>query len=160
MDGWDWVATYAALVSTGALALEVRRWFESGVRLRLSLITGAVVLNDPFVDEDKQFLHVHVANYGDRPTTVENLVLLEFSGRAPWWCRFRLKASKAGVVANPALPGRPQAIPAQLGVGQTWSAHVLWPEVEAWRNRCEGRLWIAVYCSHSTRPALIRIPLT
>jgi hypothetical protein len=31
-----WVAVYAAIVSTGALFLEVRRWFESGASLNIS----------------------------------------------------------------------------------------------------------------------------
>ena len=42
-NDWQvWVAVYAAIVATGALFLEVRRWFESGPRLYLMASTNMI----------------------------------------------------------------------------------------------------------------------
>ena len=38
------VAAYAAIVATGALFLEVRRWFEDGVKLSISMMPRAGVI--------------------------------------------------------------------------------------------------------------------
>ncbi|SDQ64134.1 hypothetical protein SAMN05428982_1929 [Pseudoxanthomonas sp. CF385] len=157
ISGWDWVAAYAALVSTGALALEVRRWFESGVRLRLSQMSPALVVGDPLVPKDARYLAVFVSNYGDRATTIENLGLLEFKGAFWWWKRLRNKPTKSGITPNPALPGRQPVLPALLEPGQRWQGHIDWIAVKQWLDECDGKLWVAVWYSSRTRPVMMRV---
>jgi hypothetical protein len=74
-----WTAIYAAFVATAALALEVRRWFETGVRLRMRLkcqTPSSSVLQCWQPAE----LVVTVSNRGDRATTITHLTVLDFSG--------------------------------------------------------------------------------
>lgn len=45
VEALSYMATaYAAVVATAALALEVRRWIESGPRLSLSLMAPGIVV--------------------------------------------------------------------------------------------------------------------
>jgi hypothetical protein len=43
VDWWqEGASIYAAIVATGALFLEIRRWFESGPRLKVTIICPAI----------------------------------------------------------------------------------------------------------------------
>lgn len=71
-NNWsDWATVYAAIVATGALFLELRRWFESGVRLRITYMLNGVII--PSANQDQLWIFVTVSNRGDSPTTITNL---------------------------------------------------------------------------------------
>lgn len=70
------VAIYAAIVATGALFLEVRRWVEGQARLVVSATLGMATFNLPGT-EGNRYLVVNVTNRGGSPTTLTTLGLLE-----------------------------------------------------------------------------------
>lgn len=71
---------YAAIVATAALALEVRRWVESGPRLVLTIMSQAKAFGGPVPDENT-YLHARVTNRGVMPTTLTNFAHHSYSSR-------------------------------------------------------------------------------
>jgi len=145
------VAGYAAIVSTGALALEVRRWFESGPRLTLSIIATAKFFGGP-VQDDREFITARVTNRGALPTTITNYGLLEF--RTPLHALL-MKSAKAAVVPDPSVGGAGR-LPHVLQPGTEWTGAAVYDEgLLEWV--ATGRLYVAMYSSHRSRPLLRRV---
>jgi hypothetical protein len=150
MSATDWAAVYAAIVATAALALEIRRWFESGPRLRLSIISQARLYGGIVVDEN-DYLSVSVSNSGDRPTTVTNLCYHEIPN---WWAARRNRWTRAAVDTSATGSG----VPFVLHTGTEWKALVKYDAAMMdWAK--SGRLFVAVYFSHSGRPLLKKIEI-
>jgi hypothetical protein len=106
-----WVSIYAAILATSALALNVRTWFDAGVRLKLSVIPDGVVFGgDPQFDE-KALVIVTVINRGRTVTVIPNLLLYEFSSK---WKVWRNRPNKTYVIPNPQLKGYPSNVPMEL----------------------------------------------
>jgi hypothetical protein len=147
-----YIATaYAAIVATAALALEIRRWVESGPRLSLSVMAPAVVAGD---DDNREFIFVGVTNRGSMATTITHFGFLEFSS---WWRRFRNRASWSAIVPHPQYA--PVEFPYVLEPGTRWNGGaVLQDEVLEKANR--GNLYVAIHHSHRSRPALRRVVLS
>jgi hypothetical protein len=113
-----WIAIYAAIVATGALFLNIRTWFESRPRLRLTLIPdGMVIGGDPSTDE-RDVVIVTATNLGKTPVLITNLVIWEMT---TWWRRLRRRPSRAFVVTNPSIKGYEQNIPYLLEQARTWN---------------------------------------
>ncbi len=78
--GWKpevWVAIYAACVATGALLLQLRSWFVSGPKLRISVTSdGLIIGGGPEFDEDDLIL-VNATNVGTASAMVTNLIIEE-----------------------------------------------------------------------------------
>jgi hypothetical protein len=111
-----WVAIYAAIVGTGALLLNFKTWFDSGVKLRLSLIPDGVVLGgDPKFDE-RDIIIVSVTNCGDAPTMITGLHFFEYPSR---WAYWRNRPSRRYLVPHPELKGYPPNIPQELARART-----------------------------------------
>ncbi len=81
------VAAYAAIVATSALVLEVRRWFESGARLKIHIMPEGKTVNMPGT-EDKTYLVATVTNRGNAPTTITHFALRDYGD---WFGRLRSK---------------------------------------------------------------------
>ena len=67
MASWEpttWVAIYAAIVATGAVLLELRRWIESGPRLYVSMMVDPLVITPGVGVDEKLALSVWVDNRG------------------------------------------------------------------------------------------------
>lgn len=157
LSEWQtWVALYAAIVATGALALEVRRWFESGVRLRISLMPNAKIIGE---ESAPSILLVTVSNIGDRSTTITHLGFASFDGVFWWWKRWRNRSKNTLLVPKPELPGHPPAIPHVLEPGKLWMGSAIWESIDQWAAETKGHAFVTVYGSHSTKPAMARIPL-
>jgi hypothetical protein len=63
-----WMALYAAIVSTAALLLNFRAWYEKGVRLHLNLMPDAVLLGVDSSDDERNLMaldDVHSATLSD-----------------------------------------------------------------------------------------------
>lgn len=77
----DWwtigIAAYAAIVSTGALFLELRRWFEAGPRLNIHVMPEAKTFNIPGTEKNI-YLLATVTNRGNTPTTITHFVLSDY----------------------------------------------------------------------------------
>lgn len=96
MTGTDWIAVYAAIVAPGALALEVRRWFESGPRLTVQATPDMVMIGNGRREDG--LLVVTAINRGDAPTTITSLGIIEYPG---YWARLRNRPTRAFVIADP-----------------------------------------------------------
>ncbi len=124
------VAAYAAVVASAALALEVRRWFESGARLKISCMPNAKTINVPGT-EGAAFLIASVANRGNAPTTITHFALYEYKN---WFDRLRSKPAWTAVIVNPAPPGALVGLPCVLQPGEVWTGIEVDPIHEtAWR---------------------------
>ena len=111
----DIAAFYAAVVATGALFLEVRRWFESGVRLQLSA-NYAYAMGTPTRHEP--MIAVEVSNIGDQPTTLTSMEIVIFKSRLHRILR-RHKV-RAAIINTSGLSGYLQALPFIIEPGKIW----------------------------------------
>lgn len=152
MQSADIIAIYAAIVGTGALFLEVRRWFESGPRLKLSIISNAKMLGSFWEGEDATYLAMTVINRGDRATTVTNACLHQIDGRLSY---IRKRWSRAAVLAD--VEG--MTLPHVLEPGRQWQGRSKYDDdMMTWAQ--SGRLYVAIYTSHRQSPLLRRISVT
>ena len=146
-----WVAIYAAVVATGAIFLEIRRWVESGPRLYLTVQSNLQTLTST----DGKLLMVFVSNRGFSPTTITNLGLKRYNN---WWQRLRNNPSEDMFVTSPIIEGSGVGrIPYELIPGSQWiGAMNQDDQMEKWLNN--GRFYVAVYVTHRDRPIVKRLP--
>lgn len=153
MTAIDWITGYAAIVATGALFLEVRRWFESGPRIYVKASPNMIML-----DGSKQIsglLMVNVVNRGDTPTTITHFGLVEYSNV---WARLVDRQSHSFLILHPQPEGNPPIIPAVLRPGERWMgmAH---PRPDVTGDIQTGTFWAAIYTTDRDKPYLARIPM-
>lgn len=117
-----WVAIYAAIVATGALFLEVRRWFESKPRLFISVSKNMRLIGAGYKD-GQTYLVVNVTNRGGLPATLTNLSVMRYPTTI---ARLRRRHDRAGVVANPAGSFGGPGIPHFLEPGKQWTGMILY----------------------------------
>ena len=143
----SWVAVYAAIVATGALFLEIRRWFESGPRLRLTFMVDAEMLPR---GDDNSYIVVTVAHRGSAPTTLTHFVLVTYPSVAK---RLRRRPERQMYVPQPstAQPAPHLLEPGAHWIGMAIQEKELEPFIDA------GTLWAEVYATHADRPARIRL---
>jgi len=149
-----WVAIYAAIVSTAAVALEVRRWFESGPRYKIKLIPNGMVIGGGDDTDEENLVIVTVINRGTIPLLVTNLTLHRMPN---WWHRLRRRATTDYVVPNPQLKGSPRNIPGSLEPAQTWTG-VVRDRPDIIPDLRDGTYYVGVSISHGDRPKVVRIP--
>lgn len=147
-----WIAIYAAIVATGALTLEIRRWFENGPKLCIRARGNMVLLDG--AKEIKGLLVVDVSNRGSATTTLTNLAILEFSSR---WSRLRMRPAKSFIIPHPQLPGNKPVIPHVLPPGEQWMG-MAYDRSDVTGDIQTGTFWAAVYTTDRERPYLARIP--
>ncbi len=152
----DWlvitVAAYAAIVATGALGLEVRRWFESGARLKIHIMPEAETFNIPGT-EDKTYLVATVTNRGNAPTTITHFALRDYGS---WLGRLRSKPTWTVVIPSPHPPGTTPNIPMTLQPGEIWTGMAL--HDDKFKGRIDaGQLYVMIYASHADKPILKRV---
>jgi hypothetical protein len=147
----DPIAVYAAIVATGALFLEVRRWFENGPRLALGAMPNAQMSGD---ETKEHYLILNVANVGNLPTTLGVMVLIDYGN---WFRRLASKPKWQFLVPKPDLPG----VPSQskfLEPGQTWVG-------AAWHSKNEdlvsrintGHFFVGITASHKKHANLVHV---
>lgn len=146
------VAVHAAIVATGALALEIRRWVESGPRLSLSIMPEAATFNMPGAGNNT-YLVATVSNRGNAPTTITHFALRDFG---TLWGRLLSKAVWTVVVPRPSPPTAAPNIPATLQPGEVWSGMAL--HNEDFKKRIDaGWLYVLIYARHRTQPTITRV---
>ena len=142
----DATAIYAAIVATGALALEIRRWFESGPKLTLTLIPIAKLFGGIEPDEN-EYLCARITNRGDRPTTITNFALHQYRSLIH---RHLNRAFRSAIVPRPEVGGG-IALPHVLQPGTQWAGMAIYnAELIDWART--GALFVAIYSSGSRRP--------
>lgn len=152
-EGWGiGVAIYAAIVATGALFLEIRRWVESGPRLYITVSPN--MQRFPLTD-NKKYVMVFVSNRGSSPTTLTNLVLKRYDNH---WQRLRDKPSEQMIVPHPIIIGTDEGrIPCELAPGSRWVGAMNRDDTML---QClnSGRYFVAVYATHKERSTVKRLP--
>lgn len=144
---------YAAVVATGALALEVRRWFESGPKLVVKAQPNMTLINAGGPEREGLLL-VNVSNRGEGVTTITHFGLLEFPDAISRWQR---KASNSFIVAHPYLAGMNTALPYVLRPGEMWTGFAD-GKSEATGDLQSGTMWVAIYTTDREKPYLALIP--
>jgi hypothetical protein len=149
------LSIYAAIVSTSALLLNFKNWFDSGVKLKLSLMDNAKMFGDgaSTSSPDGQIALI-VTNQGTATTTITHMVMLEFPSL---YRRLRMRPGRTALVPSPQLPGYPSNIPGELAAAKQWfgmsnDPALTYPEA---RN---GKFYLGIYATNRERPYLIKIP--
>lgn len=152
MNAADWIAIYAAIVATGALSLEVRRWFESGPKIHVRANANMTMVGLGGIEKEGLLL-VNVLNNGDAPTTITHFCLLEYPN---FWRRWRDRASKSFIVPHPQPEGYPPTILHVLKVGEQWTG-IAHDRGDVTGDIQTGVMWAAIYTTNRRRPYLAHI---
>jgi hypothetical protein len=152
MSAEAWVAGYAAIIATGALALEIRRWFESGPKISVSVSPDMEMVGG-IGSKVTGILFVTAVNTGDTPTTITNLTIEE---RATLWGRMRRKKTRSFILPDPRVNGAGHGLPYVLRPGEQWNGLGQDPKTVISDVR-SGRFRACVYTSHRKRPYRARI---
>lgn len=149
MDISDWVATYAAIVATGALFLEIRRWRESGPHLSVTCRSNQVIVTQQGV-LDERHVAVTISNCGSPTTTITECGIAEFSN---FINRLRKSPSSYRPIFYPGMPnGFQHTMPSQLNPGTVWSSTL------DGEGDIPEKSWVWIQASHRKKPYLMRIP--
>lgn len=149
MNTTDVIALAALVISSAALALELRRWIESGPKVRLqasqkrSLLTKLGAKDQ--TTENKVFLAV--TNAGDTPTVVTHIFTATYNS---WWSRFRDKASHYEHFYDE----EKKAAIMRLDPGSLTSTAIHPRDSFSLKD---DNLWFGIYCSHRPKPYLCRL---
>ncbi|MCS3741978.1 hypothetical protein FHX16_003970 [Rhizobium sp. BK661] len=141
MDWQTGAAVYAAVVATGALFLEIRRWFESGVRVRAhSHHTYSMA------DLSQHAIIAEITNIGDAGTKLTSLEIWGY----PSLLHAKLGISATcGAVFDPRTFSAHQGLPYALTAGDTWSGGISACELD----RADPRFAVAYFAVNNTRYA-------
>lgn len=150
MEWGDAATIYAGVVATAALALEVRRWVESGPKLRLSVMEHALVTSD---DSRNAYIAVTAINVGEVPTTITHLTIQRFPSLLAY---IRAKPSWTALVPKPHLDGLPPNLPKLLNTGEQWLGLANRTE-DLLEMAKKERLYIGVVHSFAKKPVLERL---
>lgn len=149
-----WVAFYAAIVATGALFLEVRRWFDSKPRLVVSVSQNMKTIGLGDAD-GSSYLVATVVNRGGFPTTITNMGMIQFSS---WIQKIRRKVAYQAVVANPSGIYAGPRIPYLIKSGEQWIGMGRYDDVLR-EFAARGKFYVAVYATDRDSPRLCAVKI-
>jgi hypothetical protein len=162
-----YVSGGALFISAGVFALEIRRWFDEGVKLAVTIMANAKLLGGGRVDPNT-YLSATVTNRGSAPTTITHMLLYNYRNRLAqhvpdrafwlinrlarhmpdrltWWIK-KLRPETAVVNSI----GAPGPIPFVLQPGHTWVGMAIYtPDLEKMIGA--GRLYVGIVGSHSDK---------
>jgi hypothetical protein len=151
---WALTVSAGSMAATAAMfALELRRWFDEGVNLSLSVMAEARTIGGARQDQNTHLV-LSVANRGSAPTTITHMVLYDYPG----WFSYLIgrKRPEVSVVLGPVPPDMIGHPPYVLQPGAVWMGmanHT--PELK--RKIDGGRLYVGVVGSHARKPILKRV---
>ena len=152
MPKWSevpWGTVITGLVAVYGAVLGTLNFRRAGPKLRCEIRTGMTLIP---ADGDRTYIQTEVINYGDRLTTLTNIVVCYFEKRCSW-ARLLNRATIAAVLNNP-NPEKP--LPYELKPGGAWSALTEQePELQDWGTR--GALYFDLYHSHHKSPVRKRV---
>lgn len=141
----NWIAIYAAVVSTIVAGWNIWTQYTTGPRLRISVQES---LNTGMYGD--QALDLTISNYGSGATTINNVEFIHFTN---WWEKLRKQSTQRrglrfkGTFVSPNFP-------MSLIPGAQFSRTIR--RSDQWVEFDSGLLFIAVTHSHSARPQLFR----
>jgi hypothetical protein len=148
------IAAYAAVVATGALFLEVRRWFESKPRLKLQVVPRGAILRGDGTPPQKGILILYVTNRGTTPTTVNTMIIYRMTSI---WQRVRGRPAESFVVPNPNLDGLPLNVPFQLDANKMWTG-IMKKNSDFIADIENGEYYAGVFVTHRDKAIIKKIP--
>ena len=144
------IAVYAAVVSTVVLAWDVVKWRMSGPRLRITVQVNLMFVGNGKLDPTR-YVGAQVTNCGDRPTTLQSFGA--FIYKNDWLAS--VQSNRPDICMIFPEGHGVQTLPLLLEPGQQWRGLIEQSAVESIaREKC---LMIAIYHSHSPKPALHRV---
>ena len=148
METSDTIAIVALITASAAFGLEVRRWFEAGVRLRLSVIPDALMIPNT---DDKKRLCLTVINRGLAPTTISHFIALGY--KTP----FHRFLKKGYLNANVNQDAGAEPLPKHLAANTSWLGVLVYtPQIEEIRSK--GQLYVGVVGHHRDKMYLKKVP--
>ena len=154
------ISLWAFGVSAGSLCvalcvfvLELRRWFDEGVRLSMSVMADAKFLGGVQRD-DKTYIAITVTNRGSAATTITHMVLYNYPSLVGLWLpkrpRFLNRWLKRYWPETFVVNTVQQPLPHVLEPGRNWHGMAVHtPKLEAMIKA--GRLFVGVIGSHSDK---------
>jgi len=155
------------VVAACAFVLELRRWFDEGVKLSMTVRPEAQLFGGG-VQDDKTYLAITVTNRGTAATTIAHMVLYNYPDRLSLtlsklshvlfkWPRFVWRwrtqhEPKTFIVINP----EPIPLPHLLEPGRNWQG-MAFHTSEMQKMIDGGRLFVGVIGSHSSKILLRRV---
>jgi hypothetical protein len=149
-----WIAIYAAIIGTSAFLLNLKSWWDSGPKLKLSLMSDGMTFGAGPSFDEKDLIVLTVTNRGDAATMVTNMVMFEITSRSQLW---RVRPKTSYIIANPQLKGYPPNLPADLEPAKKWTGAIRKRD-DMKIDPHDGNHFAGVYASHRDRPYLMRIP--
>ena len=162
----DLIAIIAVIMAAFSLALEIRRWWESGVKLKMTCVVDTI-FKPNIIEEPNNHIYIVVSNRGDTPTTLTGLT---FIYHPTIWNELRYNFSMSFIrqmvpysrfwkYFNNTL--RAEAIPHRfkpyfLDTGTTWHDRIFQTE-EFDKYLNEGRFWLLIHASHTDKPIKRRL---
>nr|WP_315848382.1 hypothetical protein [uncultured Rhodoferax sp.] len=153
----DWIAIYAAVVSTFVLAWDVVKWVSSGARLRAyakcdvtypdARVIRTVQTESGESRELADYCHVEVANIGDQPTTILNVEATH---------KVKKNGSQMTIGGVAVTPHQQKALPYVLPPGEVWSARIEMSGIYALAKR--GKPVVLIQTSKARRPLVVIPP--
>jgi hypothetical protein len=158
------ISAGSMVVAACAFVLELRGWFDEGVKLSMSVMPEAKIVGNGDED-DKTYLAITVANRGTAATTITHMVLhnnpdglSRFLSRLPRmlfkrprfvWRWFAKHGPQTFIVTT-------DQVPRVLEPGRNWHGMAIHtPEME--KMIADGRLFVGVIGSHSGKPLVRRV---
>jgi hypothetical protein len=148
------VAIYAAIVGTSAFFLNLKAWWDSGPKLKLSVIPDGLSIGRGAELDERDIVILTVTNRGGATTVVTNMILFEINSL---WQRWRIRPTKSYIIPNPQFKGYPNNIPFDLEPSRKWTG-VIRKRPDLIAELRTGNFYTGIYASHRDRPYLIRIP--
>lgn len=154
----DWGVIIALVISSAALALELRRWAESKPKLKLSVMASMRTFPD---DDGQKKLSLTVVNRGSMSTTITHMIGFtspskfhrHFGFQRGWWHKMFPKYTATGLVGQHPLSS---PVPHEIGTNQSWRGVMVYDD-ETLEARKKGQLYVGVYASHTEKEYLIRV---
>jgi hypothetical protein len=148
------VSIYAAIIGTSAFFLNLKSWWDSGVKLSLSIMADGMTIGAGPAFDEQDLIILTVTNRGDAPTVITNMIVFEILSPLQRW---RIRPAKSYVITNPQLKGYPLNVPSDLEPSKRWTGAIRKRD-DLGIDLHDGRHYTGVYTSSRDRPYLIRIP--
>jgi hypothetical protein len=145
------VAWWGAVLSTTVFLWDIYKWRTAGPKIRMTVQTDMEAINMT-EHQGKTLLRIDVINYGDRPTTITNVIFACYSSA---WAQIRKNASKVFVIPRPSTA---QPLPFELKPGCVWTGIGIQDEKLEQAAR-SSRLFCFVCHSHRNRPLKQRVAI-
>jgi hypothetical protein len=138
------------IVSIASLVLSILVWREQRPRLRLSVMSDAVIISDNENLDENNLVILTVTNRGKEPTLLTAFMVYKMSS---WWRRIFKKPDKEFYIPNPQPLGGPRNIPYELKPAHIWRG-IYRRRVDIIENIHDGTYYIGVETSHRDKPYL------